>query len=211
MKYKKAFTLIEMLIVIFIISILVAILSPKFLKVKDKAEIASCLSNVKALSQALNLYVSDTGGYLIHKTYASCRDNVENIFGTIFTDKGWNNLNNLVCPLNSSKIPPQAQGFGAPLSKIADSTIDYWVVFTGNTFQHNLDGNDYLNLLMAPGNNVLIIEKLNAGFDNWGNNHTRGGSVGYVNGSAEFLLAIPKNSDVISKSEADISEVSKFD
>jgi len=56
---KKAFTLIELLVVIAIIAILAAILFPVFAQAKEAAKKTQCLSNVKNLSTAAQLYGGD--------------------------------------------------------------------------------------------------------------------------------------------------------
>ena len=55
----KAFTLIELLIVIAIIAILAAILFPVFANARDKARSVACISNQKQLGIALMQYVQD--------------------------------------------------------------------------------------------------------------------------------------------------------
>lgn len=56
---KKGFTLIELLVVIAIIAILAAILFPIFATARLRAKDASCLSNLRQISTAINLYESD--------------------------------------------------------------------------------------------------------------------------------------------------------
>ena len=58
-KMKKGFTLIELLVVIAIIAILAAILFPVFAQAREKARAASCLSNLKQIGTALQLYTDD--------------------------------------------------------------------------------------------------------------------------------------------------------
>jgi len=55
----RAFTLIELLVVIAIIAILAAILFPVFAQAKSAAKKASCLSNVKQMATAAQLYLGD--------------------------------------------------------------------------------------------------------------------------------------------------------
>lgn len=56
---RKAFTLIELLVVIAIIAILAAILFPVFAQAKVAAKKISCVSNVKQMAVAAQLYLGD--------------------------------------------------------------------------------------------------------------------------------------------------------
>jgi prepilin-type N-terminal cleavage/methylation domain-containing protein/prepilin-type processing-associated H-X9-DG protein len=56
---KKGFTLIELLVVIAIIAILAAILFPVFAQAREKARQTNCLSNMKNLGTAIQLYKDD--------------------------------------------------------------------------------------------------------------------------------------------------------
>jgi len=56
---SKGFTLIELLVVIAIIAILAAILFPVFAQAREKARQSTCLSNMKQLGLAIQMYADD--------------------------------------------------------------------------------------------------------------------------------------------------------
>jgi len=59
---QKGFTLIELLVVIAIIGILAAMVFPVFARARESARKAVCLSNVKNIALAINMYLSDYNG-----------------------------------------------------------------------------------------------------------------------------------------------------
>src|SRR2546427_11596448 len=56
---RRGFTLIELLVVIAIIAILAAILFPVFAQAREKARMASCLSNLKQIGNGIMMYNQD--------------------------------------------------------------------------------------------------------------------------------------------------------
>ncbi len=63
LKWKKRFTLIELLIVISIIAILAGMLLPALNSARDKAKSIKCLSNLKQIGYAYTQYVSTYNDY----------------------------------------------------------------------------------------------------------------------------------------------------
>jgi prepilin-type processing-associated H-X9-DG protein/prepilin-type N-terminal cleavage/methylation domain-containing protein len=63
-KTRRAFTLVELLVVIGIIAALIAILMPALGKAREQANAIKCLSNTRNLGNALVLFTQDHKGYL---------------------------------------------------------------------------------------------------------------------------------------------------
>ncbi len=59
---REGFTLVELLVVIVIMGILASIAFPVVVKVKQRAHIAECISNMQQVGGALRMYVDDFGG-----------------------------------------------------------------------------------------------------------------------------------------------------
>jgi len=62
-KKNKAFTLIELLVVIAIVAILAALLLPALQSAKERDRVATCLSHMRQLAQAVHMYLTDFEGH----------------------------------------------------------------------------------------------------------------------------------------------------
>jgi prepilin-type N-terminal cleavage/methylation domain-containing protein/prepilin-type processing-associated H-X9-DG protein len=64
MNRRKAFTLVELLVVIGIIGLLIAVLMPALRKARLAAESAGCLSNLRQIGNALMIYTAENKGVM---------------------------------------------------------------------------------------------------------------------------------------------------
>lgn len=77
----KAFSLIELLLVLATLSLLAALLFPVFLSVRGRARQATCVSNLRQISLGLSQYLEDSDGLYPHAVDALDQLN----------QNGWNN------------------------------------------------------------------------------------------------------------------------
>jgi len=71
MRGRRAFTLVELLVVIGIIALLIAILLPALQKARQQALKLACQANLRSIGQGLVLYINDTRHYPGHVTHTS--------------------------------------------------------------------------------------------------------------------------------------------
>ncbi|OHB45320.1 MAG: hypothetical protein A2Y13_10900 [Planctomycetes bacterium GWC2_45_44] len=83
---KKAFTLVELLVVISIIAILMAVLMPALGKARQQSKAVVCISNLRQMVIAANAYILANEGYYPLAGFT------ENRAGGIYNSYGWDYL-----------------------------------------------------------------------------------------------------------------------
>ena len=63
MRARAGFTLLEIMVVVFIIGLLATLVAPKVVGRADDARRTKAIADMKGIDQALNLYRLDSGGY----------------------------------------------------------------------------------------------------------------------------------------------------
>ncbi|HEX8341313.1 MAG TPA: type II secretion system protein [Tepidisphaeraceae bacterium] len=66
---KRAFTLVELLVVIGIVALLISILLPVLSSARQAGQRVKCLSNLRSMQVAQALYVAENRGYLVHSGF----------------------------------------------------------------------------------------------------------------------------------------------
>src|SRR5436190_24161865 len=73
MNNNKGFTLIELAVVLAIIAVLAAILTPMVTNYLDQARTARAMGDTRTIADAVRLYKRDTGFYPIYSSLANAR------------------------------------------------------------------------------------------------------------------------------------------
>jgi prepilin-type N-terminal cleavage/methylation domain-containing protein len=175
---KKGFTLIELLTVISIIGIMAGMLLPTLATAREKARKASCISNLKAIGTAAQMYSDDNGGkWHVSDTVPSGNliwNTLEYRHLGMMLANSQNNGKMLYCP-SATKFTyddPSTgyQNFGTALG---DTAISYWMRGPPQGMPLSQDGQR--KAMVADAYNLTV------------KNHSDGVNVLYTDSSAKYV------------------------
>jgi prepilin-type processing-associated H-X9-DG protein/prepilin-type N-terminal cleavage/methylation domain-containing protein len=156
MRLRKAFTLVELLVVIGIIAILIAILLPALNKAKQQALRLTCAANLRAQGQAMFMYVTQTGYYPGHAAYRGS-GNPFAVWPTRLRQMTKGNRDVFWCPANLEGFRwRQVSGTGAQFATVAETGYGYQV------------GELLLDVFVVP---------FSYGYNDWGANNPQPASI----------------------------------
>jgi len=192
---KRGFTLIELLVVIAIIAILAAILFPVFAQAREKARMASCLSNLKQIGVATQMYAQDYDETMAAWTFANYPAGLWgspewNNYGWSYAFYFWQpylkNVQVYTCPSAKDNFAGAANNPTYPRFNMSYGYSEY-IMNPGNGWSRlaTLANNQY-----GVANIVIIAESRFAGiFNDWDNGNTGGAGQIPTNYLARIALA----------------------
>src|SRR5580658_1627967 len=101
-RFRNAFTLVELLVVIGIIAVLISILLPALNRAREQANLIQCASNLRNVGQMFNEYIAENNGYYPYgRAVMSYPIGKAKVFPPLGSDYYWNWCDTLSLMSNS--------------------------------------------------------------------------------------------------------------
>jgi prepilin-type N-terminal cleavage/methylation domain-containing protein/prepilin-type processing-associated H-X9-DG protein len=173
---QRAFTLVELLVVIGVIAILIAILLPAISRARKSAQRTACLSNLRSLSHAMVMYSDVNRGRLpngnapgVWKDYAGA-----NLIMVKFNEGYVQSPRVFHCPSDTDPEPKSIVTADPTLPNSARTSYDFYFLYWAP---------EYGPILTQLKGQAPLAWDLDGGIPvgpHW--NHNRGGNVVYADG-----------------------------
>ena len=129
---RRAFTLVELLVVIGIIALLIAVLMPALTAARAQARAVACLSNVRQIAVAAQMYVNETKRFVAYIPPVNgepAKDRKELLYP--YLAQGKNNADNegnqvWHCPENQRVEEEASYGFNINLNGVKITQVRKW-------------------------------------------------------------------------------------
>jgi prepilin-type N-terminal cleavage/methylation domain-containing protein/prepilin-type processing-associated H-X9-DG protein len=170
MRRVRAFTLVEILVVISIIALLLALLIPAVNRARETARRTSCLSNLRQLGAAMMMYANDNAG-----AFPNSANNVQQPHDWVYWQPGRDrngsplvqylggmfNENLFTCPSDSADTHPGPLVY--PFSYTLNARIGG--AFSSPTTYIPLFRPVRLDYIQKPSEKILVIDESSEGID----------------------------------------------
>ncbi len=137
----RAFTLIEVLVVVAIIALLLAILLPSLKKARDQVKVVACQTNLHDFGNAFHQYANDFKGYFALPSYIGCTtwfDNpgADDNLLVLWMRRYTRNVATYTCPATRHRVrvPQRIERVAAPNNKGFE-----YQVFTGGQRRNDFE------------------------------------------------------------------------
>jgi prepilin-type N-terminal cleavage/methylation domain-containing protein/prepilin-type processing-associated H-X9-DG protein len=162
---RRAFTLIELLVVIAIIAILAAILFPVFARARERGARANCLSNLKQLGGAAQMYADDNDDHMPfgHEAYSGYGAPSAPTYWLSALQPVLGNRDVARCPADPAardNLPSRTGTYGYIGRGAAEAPALYSSYLVNGIFTDEWDGRRIrLNGVRHPSDTILFAER----------------------------------------------------